>query len=176
MNDKSRTDEFLALLAQHESQIYSFLYALVCHRDDAQDLMQEATVTLWRKFDQFKSGTNFVSWACEISKNCALNFFQARKRRKMFSTTMIELLAETESSRDVETRLARRQALTQCLDKLGAKDRELITECYEHSTSVKAVAERSNRPVAGIYNSLSRIRRALYLCIEATLAREGQPG
>jgi RNA polymerase sigma-70 factor (ECF subfamily) len=168
MNDKSRTDEFVSLLAQHESQIYSFLYALVCHRDDAQDLMQEVTVTMWRQFDKFKSGTNFVAWACEISKNCALNYFKSRKRRKMFSTTMIEYLAEAESSRAVEARLARRQALAQCLDKLRAKDRELIVQCYEHNASVKQVADRSN--------SLSRIRRALYLCIEATLAREGQPG
>lgn len=176
MEDKSRTDEFVALLAQHESQIFSFLYALVCHRDDAQDLMQEATVTMWRKFDQFKSGTNFVAWGCEISKNCALNYFQSRKRRKMFSTTMIDLLAETESSIEVESRLARRQALRQCLDKLGARDRELVTQCYEHNTTIKSVAERIKRPVASIYNSLSRIRRALFQCIEATLAREEQPG
>ncbi|TWU22715.1 sigma-70 family RNA polymerase sigma factor [Bythopirellula polymerisocia] len=176
MEDKSRTDEFVALLAQHESQIFSFLYALVCHRDDAQDLMQEATVTMWRNFDQFKAGTNFSAWGCEISKNCALNYFQSRKRRKMFSTTMIELLAETESTTDVEMRLARRQALRHCLDKLGAKDRELVSQCYGSNTSIKSIAEQIKRPVAGIYNSLSRIRRALYQCIEATLAREEQPG
>lgn len=176
MEDKSRTDEFVALLAQHESQIYSFLYALVCHRDDAQDLMQEATVTMWRKFNQFKTGTNFAAWGCEISKNCALNYFQSRKRRKMFSTTMIDLLAETESATDVELRLARRQALRQCLDKLGAKDRELVSQCYASNASIKSVAEEIKRPVAGIYNSLSRIRRALYLCINSTLARQEQPG
>ena len=176
MERRSRQDEFLELLAQHEAQIFSFLYSLVCHHEDARDLMQEATVTMWRKFDSFQTGTNFTAWGFEIAKNCALNYFQARKRRKMFSTTMIELLAESEASQDSERRLARRQALRECLDKLSAKDRELIAECYELSTKIKDVALRINRPVAGVYNSLSRIRHSLFECIEAAQAREEQPG
>lgn len=174
MQGGTRQDEFLQLLAEHEAQIFGFLYALVCHHEDARDLMQEATVTMWRKFDTFESGTNFNAWGCEIAKNCALNYFQSRNRRKLFSTTMIDLLSQSEAEQDLDARLERRQALRQCIDKLSAKDRELIAQCYEASATVKEVAKQINRPVAGVYNSLSRIRRALYECIEATLVREGR--
>ncbi|MEM8944450.1 MAG: sigma-70 family RNA polymerase sigma factor [Planctomycetota bacterium] len=176
MHDKSQQDEFLELLAEHEAQIFSFLYALVCHHEDARDLMQEATMTMWRKFDTFRTGTNFSAWGCEIAKNCALNYFQSRNRRRIFSSTMIDLLAESEASQDIDGRLARRQALRQCVDKLSAKDRELVSQCYEFGTTIKEVAKKINRPAAGVYNSLSRIRHTLFDCIEATRAREERIG
>lgn len=172
MQDQSRKDEFLTLLAQHESQISGFLNALVCHREDAQDLMQEATITMWRNYDQFEAGTNFGAWGIVVAKNAALNYFQSRKRRKLFTTNMIELLADTQAAQGVDNRLARRKALHQCLDKLSAKDRELIANCYAPNTSIKAVSKEIGRSVSAIHNSLTRIRRALFACIESSLARE----
>lgn len=171
MEDELRNEQFLELLAAHEAQIFGFIYALVCHREDAEDLMQQATVTMWRHFDRFEVGTNFGAWASQIAKNCALNHFQTRRRRKVFSATMIELLADSQAAQENDMRLRRRQALSACLDKLSPEDRSLVVECYEPDATVKKVAERINRPAAGVSNSLSRIRRALYRCIEATLAR-----
>ncbi len=125
MTGDSKNDQFLALLAEHEAQIFGFIYALVCHRQDAEDLMQQTTMTMWKHFDQFEIGTNFSAWACRIAKNRALNFFQTRDRRRVFTTEMIELLEQTEAARPPEERLARRSALRYCLEKLSQKDRSL---------------------------------------------------
>ena len=88
--------------------------------------MQQTTLAMWKHFDQFEIGTNFSAWACCIAKNRALNFFQTRDRRRLFTTEMIELLAKTEAERPPEERLARRRALQYCLEKLSAKDRSLM--------------------------------------------------
>lgn len=172
MEESRKNDQFLDLLSQHEAQIFGFLFALVCHRQDAEDLMQQATVTMWRKFDEFELGTNFGAWACQIAKNCALNHLQSQQRKKLFSSTMIELLADTQAEQDAEARQARRHALSSCLEKLNDADRQLVSQCYAVDASIKAVAQSINRPAAGVYNSLGRIRRMLYQCIEATLSRQ----
>ena len=169
----NRSDEFLSLLAKHESQIFGFLFALVCHRQDAEDLMQQTTLTMWREFERFQSGTSFTAWACTIARNSARNYFRTQSRKKVFSEAMIDLLAQTQEMQDIEVRMARRTALQDCLQKLSEKDRSLISTCYESGSSITTVAERIGRPVAGVYNSLSRIRRALYDCINKTLSSEG---
>lgn len=171
--EENRSDEFLSLLAEHESQVFGFLFALVCHRQDAEDLMQQTTLTMWREFDRFESGTNFTTWACTIAKNSARNYFRTQSRRKVFSEAMAELLAQAQESQDIEARMARRNALKNCLEKLSTKDRDLVSMCYESSSSITDVAQAIGRPVAGVYNSLSRIRRALFECINATLSSEG---
>ncbi len=173
MTGDSKNDQFLALLAEHEAQIFGFIYALVCHRQDAEDLMQQTTLTMWKHFDQFEIGTNFSAWACCIAKNRALNFFQTRDRSRVFTTEMIELLEKTEAARPPEERLARRRALQYCLEKLSAKDRSLIGACYTAGATIKSVAESMGRPAAGVYNSLSRIRQTLFKCVESRLVREG---
>lgn len=171
MEEHTSSERFLTLLSQHEAQLFGLLFSLVCHRQDAEDLMQQATMIMWRKFDEFQPGTNFGAWACQVAKNCALNHFQSQQRKRIFSSTMMELLASTQASQEVDIRLERRQALALCLQKLNAADRQLVTQCYSVGASVKAVAQQMNRPVAGLYNSLSRIRRSLYQCIESTLSR-----
>lgn len=173
MVQENRSDEFLSLLARHESQIFGFLFALVCHRQDAEDLMQQTTLTMWREFERFEPDTSFTAWSCTIARNCARNFFRTQSRKRVFSDAMVELLTQVQESQDIDARAARRNALQQCMEKLSTKDRDLVSQCYDSGTSINEVANRIGRPVAGVYNSLSRIRRALYECINKTLASEG---
>ena len=68
----------------------------------------------------------------------------------------------------------RRDALRRCLEKLADKDRELVRHCYGDSrVTFKTVAQELGRPVNTVYKALNRIRKALYECIERTLAVEG---
>jgi RNA polymerase sigma-70 factor (ECF subfamily) len=70
----------------------------------------------------------------------------------------------------------RRDALGRCVGKLRPEDRDLLTECYGEASDVHGAAGRRNRSSHSVYNSLRRIRRALYECIDRTLARERGPG
>jgi RNA polymerase sigma-70 factor (ECF subfamily) len=70
--------------------------------------------------------------------------------------------------------------LRRCLEKLSEKDRQLVRKCYGDGyrpqgarVTFKAVALELGRPVNTVYKALNRIRRALYECIERTLAVEG---
>jgi RNA polymerase sigma-70 factor (ECF subfamily) len=69
---------------------------------------------------------------------------------------------------------ARRDALRSCLQKLSSTDRQLVQHCYSDSrTTFRRAAEVLGRPVNTVYKALNRIRKALYDCIERTVAVEG---
>ena len=42
-----------ALLRQHQTQLFGYIYSLVRDLDDADDLFQQTSLVLWDKFDQF---------------------------------------------------------------------------------------------------------------------------
>jgi len=44
---------------------------------------------------------------------------------------------------------------------------------YGESGTFREIAERIGRPVGSVYDSLCRIRRDLYTCIQRKLANEG---
>ena len=40
--------EFVRLLLRHERRIYAFIRSLLPNRDDAEDVLQETSIVLWK--------------------------------------------------------------------------------------------------------------------------------
>jgi RNA polymerase sigma-70 factor, ECF subfamily len=67
----------------------------------------------------------------------------------------------------------RHEALAQCLQKLPARDRELVLTRYEPGSGVPEAARRSGRSLEAAYKALARIRKLLFDCVTHQLASEG---
>lgn len=146
-----RQDEFIRLYAQAYPAIYGFILSLTPGSADAEDLVQQTSLVLWRKFDQFAAGSNFTAWACQIARYEVFNHIRARSRdRHIFSDEIIELLA-AEHAADLDRLEAERRALDECLGKLGARDRQLLQTCYAEGMSLKQVAEDAGRSPNSLY-------------------------
>ena len=52
-------------------------------RSDAEDILQETSLTICEKFSDFKEGTNFYSWACQIA------YWKVRAARKKYATSKV---------------------------------------------------------------------------------------
>ena len=44
------------------------------NKNDVDDILQRATITMWRKYASFQPGTSFVHWAIKIAKYESSNF------------------------------------------------------------------------------------------------------
>ena len=163
--------DFGRLFVKHQSRIYGFIRSLVVHRSDAEDLLQETASVLWRKFDEFSPGTNFLAWALQVARFQVMYFRQRSSRNVLqFSEEFIDAVsAETVSGAD---RLSDLQELLElCMDKLPAADHELFDMRYRSDLSAKGIAERLGRPLSTVYNSVNRIRRELAACVERAMNR-----
>jgi RNA polymerase sigma-70 factor, ECF subfamily len=166
---------FTDLLHESRSRVYGYIYALVQNRDDAEDVFQETTLRLWEKFDEFELGTDFGRWASRVARLTVLNFVRRhRRRRRFFSDELLDQIAKTHQREATQLTSERTQALTHCVERLGASDRELIETCYAGDRSIKEIARMQGRTADAIYQALSRIRRALLACVERTLVAEGR--
>ena len=170
--EQDRSSELVQLMMKYQRRIFAYIHTLVPSRSDAEDILQEASLTICEKFSDFKTGTNFYSWACQIA------YWKVRAARKKFATAKVvfnqEVLDVISQTRfEVEEDLDKRHgALSRCLQKLNDRDRRMVLTRYESGKNVTAAAQASGRTIQGAYKALNRIRKTLFDCVSFELATE----
>jgi RNA polymerase sigma-70 factor (ECF subfamily) len=169
MAKQALVDEFIALYAAHESRLRGYVLTLVPRWADAEEICQRCSFVLWKKFEQFEPGTNFYAWACRVALFEVKEFRRKiAKERLIFSDELLESVAGR--AIEIQDEFPRRaKALQKCVEELSRNQRELLRLRYDEGRSVGSVARLVNRPIDGVYKALSRIRQALYFCINARL-------
>jgi RNA polymerase sigma-70 factor (ECF subfamily) len=164
--------EFIGHVTRAQRVLHAFIFSLVRHSANTDDVMQETNLVLWRKCGDFEPGTDFLAWAFRVAHFQVLAHRKKRQRaRECFDDELIAQIAADaeEQNADFEKR---RRALASCLQKLPQEQRSLVARRYEPDGCVNDIAaERGSTPKA-VSELLRRIRRALQLCIEQSLARE----
>jgi RNA polymerase sigma-70 factor (ECF subfamily) len=163
----------LALMTRHQRQIFSYIYTLVPNRYDAEDLLQETSLVVCEKFNDFEDGTDFVAWACQIAYWRVRYSRQKFARSKVvFNQEIVDAVAQT-ASELAEELDDRHDALGKCLAKLHPRDRDLLLVRYEPGCGVEEAARRSGRTVQTAYKALARLRKLLLDCVTTRLAEGG---
>src|SRR5678815_1019736 len=89
----------MALMTRHQRQIFSYVYVLVPNRSDAEDLLQETSLVICEKFNEFREGTDFVAWACQIAYWRVRYSRQKYARSKVvFDQEIVDVVARTAGS------------------------------------------------------------------------------
>ena len=168
-----RASQLMRLITEHQRRIFGYIYTLVPDRQDAQDILQETSVVICQKFDQFRPGTDFAAWACQIA------YWEVRRARQKFARSkvvfnqeVVDAIAETAAELLPEMG-ARHEALAKCLQKLHPRDRELLLTRYEPGSGVEEAAQRSGRSLVAAYKALARLRKLLLDCVTNQLSLEG---
>jgi RNA polymerase sigma-70 factor (ECF subfamily) len=161
---------FVRLLLLHQHALLRHILPLVGDLNDAQDVLQDTATALWQKFDQYDPGRPFLAWARRFAHNEVLMFHRRRRRYTFLTEDLIEALVERQTEQE-HLEQQRRDALTRCLDKLPAVDRQLVDQRYsEPGMTVQRLAAASGQTANVLYKTLARIRRQLLACIERALA------
>ena len=165
-------ERFLQLFAHHQKLVLAYIYSLVPHAHDAEDLFQKTSLVLWRKFDRFEPEGDFLAWACRVAYLEVCNFRRTASRDRLrFSDELIAYLAEDRTDDLVHTdrRLA---ALRECVRQLRSPQQELLRHAYAGERSIRQLAERLGLAAQTVYNRLFRIRRTLFDCVARRLGGE----
>src|SRR3954447_1021968 len=105
----------IPLITRHQRQVFLYIYVLVLNRSDAEDLLQETSLVICEKFNEFKEGTDFVAWACQIAYWRVRYSRQKYARAKVvFDQEIVDVIAQTADSL-AEDLDERHEALERCL-------------------------------------------------------------
>jgi RNA polymerase sigma-70 factor, ECF subfamily len=171
----TQVERFVQLFARHQRGIHAYIWSLVPNRADSDDLLQETSVSLWRKWSEFDSQKDFFRWACGVAFIEVLRYRrQSANQRLWFSQELLETLA-VEFAKESELLELRSVALGSCLDKLPEQDRRIIEAKYRDGVTMEILAQEFHKPSSTLYKRVARIRDCLYMCIEGTIARHYHP-
>ncbi len=168
-----RAGEFTALLASCQRSVFLCAMSVLGNVADAEEVVQESQLLMWKKFGEFQAGTNFPGWACQIARYQALKRRAERGRKPLlFGNEFLTMLAISSDEESLARLEARRKAFAECLQKLRAADRDLVHRRYQEGLPTREVAASLHRSIQGTRRSLQRIRTALADCVRRKLSRE----
>jgi RNA polymerase sigma-70 factor (ECF subfamily) len=162
-------EKFLRLYAEQEQALQGYVRSMLPDRNEASEVMQELIVTLWQKFGDSE---DFRRWAFGVARMKVLHLLQKRKRdRHVFGEDLIRQLADRQEGFE-QRHISQREALEECLKKLGQKPRELVLTAYTQGTRIHDLAAQRGETAMSLYKKLHRIRQSLLECVRRTLALE----
>lgn len=166
------------LFLEHQPRIYAYIRSLLFQRADADDVMQETAAVLWKKFDQFETGTAFDRWAFRTAYH-QVRFFRQKKAREskrlQFGDDLVELLShDSEAFLDnTEDTMA---ALERCLSKLSKKHREMIAWRFAPGGTNREVSKKIGKSESVVCRLFNKIYESLMRCISLQLKFDGKVG
>ena len=174
MSDTPMNPENLVLLlTQHQEPLFRYIFSLVACEADARDILQEASLALYRKFDAYDASRPFLPWAYRFA------YLQVQKHREkaarsplLFGEDVVDLLAHDRER--IEPELDQRlHLLDGCLAKLTPQDKELVTSRYAMRQGAEEMMQRFAMSRRTLFRNLELLRQRLHECVTRQLQSEG---
>jgi RNA polymerase sigma factor (sigma-70 family) len=155
------------LYARTSAKLYGICLRLLADEGEAQDVLQEVYVSVWRRADQFDvSRGSPIAWLATIARNRALD----RLRARPLATEPIEaaagIAADGASAFDLAAAGQERSRLSDCLDTLDQRPRDMICAAFLHGQTYPQLASAAEVPLPTMKSWIRRGLQQLRSCLE----------
>jgi RNA polymerase sigma-70 factor (ECF subfamily) len=160
-------DAFRTFYDRTSAKLFGIIVRILVERSEAEDVLQEVYVTVWRKAAEFDAArASPITWAATIARNRAIDRLRARSARPVAPLEDVAAVVDSAPSADSlidEKRDAARVAAA--LAQLEPRHAAAIRACYFEGLSYEALAARDNVPVgtlkSWVHRGLLRMRGAM---------------
>lgn len=144
---------FNAIVKTYSQRLYWHIRRLVIAHDDANDVLQNTFIKIWRGLPKFRQDSAVYTWVYRIATNEALSFLRSKKENLHFDAVTHTLSANLEA--DVFFNGDQIQAkLYQALDTLPPKQQAVFNARY--------FEELSYAEMSAVFNTSEGALKASY--------------
>ncbi len=86
------------LVEKYADLVFRAAYRVVQNEQDAEDIMQETFLSVYRKIGKFRGDSKFSSWLYRIASNAALDLVRAKERKEGKDTQLDDLTPDSEET------------------------------------------------------------------------------
>ncbi len=164
LNDpKTRNDGFKQLVIAYREALYWHIRRLVVSNEDAEDVLQETLIKVYRSLDEFRGESRLFTWIYRIATNESLQFL----RRKQLPFTPYEeisnMLVQTlyaENDIDADELLLKFQ---EAILRLPEKQRIVFNLRYYDELSYEEISRITGQSVAtlktGYHYAVEKVKK-----------------
>lgn len=77
----TKEEAFTLLVKKYQERLYWHIRRMVLSHDDADDVLQNMFIKVWKNLDRFKGNSQLYTWLYRIATNESLTFINQRKRK-----------------------------------------------------------------------------------------------
>lgn len=160
---KGDTEAYNPLVERYKLPLYKVMYRMVHHRDDAEDLVEEAFIRGFRAIKRFEIGRPFFSWLCKIAVNNAINFLKKERHGKVQPIEFVEHTLTATSGDPVKMTRQKilQERIAASMAQLDADDRTILILRVEQEFSYDEISEILKIPRGTVMSRLARARQRL---------------
>lgn len=150
---------FQQLVTRHLDRYYRLAYRILLHKEDAEDVAQQAFLKLWNGKARWQPGrgTRFTTWFHRIVVNQALDL----KRRQPLQEIYEDTLTGGANAEVIAMDNQKQHHIREALKGLSKKQRAAVTLFYLEEMSQKEVARTMKLSEKAVESLLTRGRQAL---------------
>jgi RNA polymerase sigma-70 factor (ECF subfamily) len=159
------TELFSELVQKYQNKIFAYVYKIVNHKEEAEDIVQETFIKVYKNLNSFDADRKFSSWLYRISHNETINYL---KKNKKVTTLYYQegdyLFNSLKYEKDLIKELITKeddQRLKMVLEKLPFKYKEVIILKYLEDKSYEEIAQILNKPINTIGTLINRAKKHL---------------
>lgn len=156
------------LVDRYKDQLLNFAYRFLGNYEEAEDVVQETFLRLYRKRHAYRQIAKFSTWIYTIASNLAKTELRKRKRRKLVSLTDMgfddkdfeikDYRADTERGTD---RALMDKYLQEAIEALPSRFRQVIVLRDIQELSYEEIGDIIDAPLGTVKSRLNRARLKL---------------
>jgi RNA polymerase sigma factor (sigma-70 family) len=158
-----REAAFRRLYELTSGRLYGVALRVVGNREWAEDVLQDAYLNVWRVADTYRASLSPpLAWMGVVVRSRALDFLRRRQAERLHNAQPLEGAVEDtlhdEGASPLDTAQASEQAwaLHECLRKLEAKQREVLSLAYLRDLSHGELAAQLKLPLGTVKSWIRR--------------------
>lgn len=152
------------------AKLFGVCLRILGERSEAEDVLQEVFVTVWRKAGNFDSTrASPMTWLIAIARNRAIDRLRASKAsRRMDPIDDAVEIADSAPLADDALEMNQDNArLHGCLDGLAGDERGALRGAFFDGNTYEDLAQRTGVPLGTMKSRIRRAMMKLKLCLEA---------
>lgn len=166
--------EFRTLFDESRETIFRYALRLCRHRSDAEDLLQEVYLTVWRKRRQFRGNGSAVGYLRKTTYHLYINGYTKRTRRRRLAERAPPEHKNGRASAPAvdglvaraEGRIVLHRRVDDALDRMPARAREAFVMHRLEGLAVREIAHITETPIKTIESRIARATHLLALALE----------
>ena len=165
-------DALKALYDRCSSKLYGLALRVVGQREWAEDVLQEAFLTIWRNAGDYRASLSPpMAWLGLIVRSRGLDFLRRRVSDRTHMTQELDdtltdtLEGDTPNPMDTAQASEQAWALHQCLAQLDNRQREVVSLAYIRDLSHSELAIQLRLPLGTVKTWIRRGLDQLRLCM-----------
>jgi len=169
---------FVDLYTKYHHDVFQFLFYMVRSREQAEDLVQEVYIRVYKSYHRFEGKSSEKTWLFSIARNVAIDHFRKQKGWKQriietFEGTTFQLKDEHPIPEEIALQKEELQLMYRCLDLCTIDQRMVLVMRYIHDLSIAETAKVLNWSEGKVKTTQHRALKALKKYMVEVEVKEG---